>query len=194
MVALYEEVLAAEPRNLEAIWKLQRALHYQGEFTKLSAAKRARLWERGIELADRAIATLHGDTSWNEGHPAEAASPEDRTTAAAVHFWAAVHLGLWGETKGALPAVRKGIAKRIRDHAHYAVELDETYERAVELAPEDLYNRLYLAEARLELRADQRGAALAALEAIAAAEPDPERRLEDRRAQRVARELLERLR
>lgn len=226
-IAAYEDVLDADPRNLEVIWKLQRALHYQGEFTKLSPGRRASLWERGTELAERAIAVLHGDTPWNERDPAAvAASIEDRTTAGAVHFWAAVHWGLWGETKGALPAVRKGIAKRIRDHGVCAIELDETYERAgphrlvgrlhavaprvpfftgwidrdlalrhleraVELAPEDLYNRLYLAEARLGLRPELRDLAILELEAIVAAQPDPEHLVEDRRAQSLARTLLD---
>ena len=227
-IAAYEAVLAAQPENLEAIWKLQRALHFQGEFTRLSAAKRARLWERGTELAERAVAVLHrGDPTWHERDPAAAAKRiEDRTLGAAVHFWAAVHWGLWGETKGALPAVRKGVAKRIREHALLAVVLDETYERAgphrllgrlhavaprvplltgwvdrdqavrhleraVELAPDEVWNRLYLAEARLEHRPGERARAIADLEAVVAAQPDSEHGLEDRRAQRAARALLD---
>jgi hypothetical protein len=227
-VAAYEAVLAADPDDLEAIWKLQRALHYQGEFTRLPEGRRARLWERGTNLAERAVRVLHrGDGSWNERDPdAFAASVEDRSTAAAVHFWAAVHWGLWGETKGALPAVRKGIAKRIRDHALFAIALDETYERAgphrllgrlhavaprvpfftgwvskdeaarhleraVELAPEDVYNRLYLAELRLELAPQARAETEAELEAIAAAPPDPEHPVEDAEAKRAARALLD---
>jgi hypothetical protein len=227
-VAAYEAALAAAPDDLEAIWKLERALHYQGEFTRLPAAKRARLWERGTKLAERAIRILHrGDGSWSERDPESfAASVEDRATAAAVHFWAAVHWGLWGETKGALPAVRKGIARRIRDHARFAIALDETYERAgphrllgrlhavaprvpfftgwisrdeaarhleraVELAPEDVYNRLYLAELRLELEPQERAEIEAELRAIASAPAGSEHPVEDARARRAARALLD---
>jgi tetratricopeptide (TPR) repeat protein len=227
-IAAYEQVLAADPQNLEAIWKLERALHYRGAFTRLSPSARARVWERGTELAERSMKILHrGDASWSTRDPSElAAAIEDRSTAAAVHFWAAIHWGLWGETKGALPAVRKGIAKRIRDHALASIALDETIEhagghrligrlhavaprvplftgwvdreeairhlsRAVELAPDDLYNRLYLAEAELELRPQERARVLAELESIVAAAPDPELTIESARARSEAREILE---
>jgi tetratricopeptide (TPR) repeat protein len=230
-IAAYEAVLALEPDQLEAIWKLQRALHFQGEFTRLGASKRARIWERGTELAERSIAILHrGDPTWYEREPAVAAAGiADRPLGAAVHFWAAVHWGLWGETNGALPAVRKGIAKRIRDHALVAIELDETYERggphrlvgrlhalaprvplftgwvsrdealrhlerAAAIAPGDFVNRLYLAEARIENRPQQREQALQALQALIDAAPDPEHPVEDRRAQVDARVALERAR
>jgi tetratricopeptide (TPR) repeat protein len=230
-IAAYEAVLALEPDSLEAIWKLQRALHFQGQYTRLGASKRARIWERGTDLAERSIAILHRDDPiWHEREPAlTAAKVADRSLGAAVHFWAAVHWGLWGETKGALPAVRKGIAKRIRDHALLAIELDETYEsggphrllgrlhalaprvplltgwvsrdealrhleRAAAIAPADFGNRLYLAEARLENRPEQREQALAALQAVTDEAPDPEHPVEDRRLQIDAREALERAR
>ena len=226
-IAAYEAVIAAEPERLEAIWKLLRALHFKAEFTRMPPAQRARIWERGSELADRAVALLHGgDRSWHDRVPEEAAAAiEDRSLGAAVHFWAAVHWGLWGETKGALPAVRKGIAKVIRDHARLAIALDESYERggprrllgrlhvvaprvplvtgwvdhdeglrhlerAVELAPADPWNRLYLAEATLDLRPSARNRAIAELEAVVAAEPDPEHVVEDSRAQSLARAAL----
>ena len=67
----------------------------------------------------------------------------------------------------------------------------EHLERAVEIAPEDLANRLYLAEARLELEPERREQALRMLEAVIAAEPAPDRLVEDRRTQAQARAALE---
>ncbi len=58
-IAAYEAALAADPGSLEALWKLERALHFQGQFTALSAADRERVWERGTELAERSLAILH---------------------------------------------------------------------------------------------------------------------------------------
>ena len=200
-IAAYEAAIAADPRNLEASWKLARALHFQGEFTAMPAADRERLWERGTELAERSLAVLHGDRGWQDREPSTvAAEVEDRAVGAAVHFWAALHWGLWGETKGSMAAVHKGIAKRIRDHALVAIALDETcerggprrllgrlhavaprvpfftgwvsraeaieqLERAVAIAPESLANRLFLAEARLELEPALRDQALLEIEA-----------------------------
>jgi tetratricopeptide (TPR) repeat protein len=229
-IGAYEAALAADPRNLEALWKLERALHFQGQFTAMSAQDRERLWERGTELAERALAVLHGDEGWQDREPGTvAASVAHPTLGAAVHFWAAVHWGLWGETKGSMAAVHKGIAKRIRDHASIAIALDETFERggprrllgrlhavaprvpfftgwvsraqgvehlerAVAIAPEDLANRLYLAEARLDLRPAYRDQARREIEAVIAAAPAPDHLVEDRRVQVEARATLERAR
>jgi tetratricopeptide (TPR) repeat protein len=229
-IAAYEAALAADPRNLEALWKLERALHFQGQFTEMSAADRERLWERGTELAERSLGVLHGDDGWQDREPGTvAAAVADPALGAAVHFWAAVHWGLWGETKGSLAAVHKGIAKRIRDHALIAIALDETFERggprrllgrlhsvaprvplftgwvsrsegiehlerAVAIAPEELTNRLYLAEARLELEPAHRDQALREIEAVVAAAPARDNLVEDRRVQAHARAALERAR
>jgi tetratricopeptide (TPR) repeat protein len=229
-IAAYEAALAAEARNLEAMWKLLRALHFQGTFTAMSAAERERVWERGTELAERSLAILHGDRGWQDREPAAiAAEVADRPLGAAVHFFAAVHWGLWGETKGSMAAVRQGIAKRIRDHALVAIALDETFERggprrflgrlhavaprvpfftgwvsrevaieqlerAVEIAPADLTNRLYLAEARLEHDPERRAEALRAIETVIAATPAADNLVEDRRAQVEARAALDRAR
>jgi len=228
-VAAYEEALEAEPRNLEAMWKLERALYFQGEFTGMSATDRERIWDRGVKLADRSIAILHkGDPDWAERDPKTlAAGMPDRTLGAAVHFWSAIHWGIWGETKGSLAAVRKGVAKRIRDHALAAIALDETFEdagphrvlgrlhavaprvplftgwvsheeglrhleRAIEIAPTDANNRLYLAEARLAGESAQREEALREFEAVASSPPDPARTIEGLRAQAEARAALAR--
>jgi hypothetical protein len=63
-------------------------------------------------------------------------------------------------------------------------------ERAVAIAPADLTNRLYLAEARLELVPAKRAEALAEIEAVVAAVPDPTNLVEDRRTQADARATL----
>ena len=226
-MSAYEDALDAEPRNLEAMWKLARALYFQGQFTAMPAADRELVWDRGVELADRSIAILHhGDNDWAERAPeALAAGVPDRNLGASVHFWAAVHWGLWGETKGSLAAVRKGVAERIRDHALVAIALDETIEnggphrllgrlhtvaprvplitgwvsheealrlleRAIEIAPADLTNRLYLAQARLLILPEQRDSALLEIEAVATAELDVESTVEGRRTQAEARAAL----
>jgi tetratricopeptide (TPR) repeat protein len=228
-IAAYEAALEADPRNLEAMWKLERALHFQGTFTAMSPAERERVWERGTELAERSLAILHGDSGWQDREPAAvAAEVTDRPLGAAIHFFAAVHWGLWGETKGSMAAVRQGIAKRIRDHALVAVALDETFEggaprrflgrlhavaprvpfftgwvsreeaieqleRAVEIGPGHLTNRLYLAEALLEHDPERRDEALREIEAVIAATPAADNLVEDRRAQVEARAALRRV-
>jgi hypothetical protein len=230
-IAAYEQALAAAPDDLETLWKLERALHFRGVYTGLPEAQREPVWDRGTELAEHALAILHrDDPKWESRAPAELArTVTDRTLGATLHFWAAVHWGLWGEAKGSLAAVHKGIAKRIRDHAQTAIALDETVEhggphrllgrlhavapkvplftgwvsrdtalaeleRASAIAPADLTNRLFLAEARLEYVPAKRAEALAEIEAVIAATPDRANLVEDRRTQADARAALERAR
>ena len=46
-VAAYEQALRAEPANLDAAWKLLRALHFQGEYVARSAEEKQKIFARG---------------------------------------------------------------------------------------------------------------------------------------------------
>jgi len=229
-VAACEEALRHDPQSLEAHWKLMRALWFQGDYATADAAARRDLFARGRELGERAKQLLAARAGAGKElaklPPAErarrlAAEPD----AAPVHFWAAVHWGLWGEAFGKLAAARQGVAGRIRDDAETVVALDERFEhagglrvlgrlhdqaprvplvtgwidreravaslrRAVQLAPESLYNRLYLAEALLAHRPAARAEAEALLAEILARPPAPAELVEESRHQERARELL----
>ena len=62
--------------------------------------------------------------------------------------------------------------------------------RAVALAPEDLYNQVYLAEALLEHQPEKAAEAREILRKVIQTKPDPARVVEDERALANARELL----
>ena len=230
-IAAYEAALAADPRSLEALWKLERALHFQGQFTAMSAADRERVWERGTELAERSLAVLHGDEGWEDREPATR-----RRRASPTAPWAPRCTSGRRCTGacGARPRARWPRCTRASRSASaitrlIAIALDETFERggprrllgrlhavaprvpfftgwvsrtegvehlerAVAIAPEDLANRLYLAEARLELEPAHRDQALREIEAVVAAAPAPDHLVEDRRVQVEARATLERAR
>jgi tetratricopeptide (TPR) repeat protein len=225
-IALYESALRSRPDDLEATWKLLRALHFRAEHTAVSASDRKQIYRDGRDLVEAALRVLHGERKLRGREPAELAaelgtSPEG----AAVHFWAAMIWGLWGDTEGALAAVRKGVAKRIRLHAEVAVLLDESFEegggyrflgrlhaeapkvplftgwvdrdeavrlleKAVEMAPQDPFNRLYLAEALLSFRRERSSEALGLLEQVVAEAAAGEARVEQLAAKRAAAELL----
>jgi len=124
-----EEVLATDEENLEASWKLLRALYYRGEYTGLGQDERQRLYNDAVVRVERFLDRLHGGALERGRTSAEmAAEVRGSPEAAAVHFWAAMHWGLWGETQGPLLAVRKGVAKRVRLYAEVSVDLDERYE------------------------------------------------------------------
>lgn len=62
--------------------------------------------------------------------------------------------------------------------------------RAIALAPEDLYNHVYLADALLQHRPDKAAEAKQILQRVLQRQPDPERVVEDERALVEARKLL----
>lgn len=231
-IAGYEDAVAADPGDLEARWKILRALYFQGEHVVRGDDARQEVFDRGRQAGeaalDRLAASVGGREALDELAPAARAARLARVPeAAAIHFWAAVHWGLWGDAFGRLAAARQGVAGKIRDYAETALALDETYEtggphrvlgrlhalapripfftgwidrdraiaeleRALELAPTDPLNRLYLAEALLEHAPERSAEALDHLRALVRRPPDPSRLIEDAAAREAARELLER--
>jgi tetratricopeptide (TPR) repeat protein len=132
-IAAYEEALAADPENLEARWRLQRALYFQGEYVATTAEARLAAFARGRELGEQGLdalaAPLGGRERLAELAAAELASRlADRRLAAEIYFWTAAHWGLWGRTRGKLAAAREGVAGTVRDYATAVTALDASAE------------------------------------------------------------------
>lgn len=135
-VRAYENALAREPENLEAYWKLLRALHFQGDFATSDAAAAKRLFERATALAEEAQAKLAARAG---SGLAEVTDDELRARlsragipvvdAAALNFWSAVAWGSWSQRHGLLEAVRAGVAGRIFEGAALASRLDPALEQ-----------------------------------------------------------------
>jgi tetratricopeptide (TPR) repeat protein len=217
-VTAYEEALRAAPQSLEAHWKLLRALWFQGEYVASDNAAKQRVFGRGREVSDAAMAVLARRVG-REKLAAERAA--DRAAALRpipesppLLLWSAANWGLWGEAFGKLAAARQGVGSRIRDWAETLILLDERFEnggghrvlgrlhseapkvpfvtgwvdrdralaeleRAIAIAPADLSNRLYLAEALLDHHPARRARAITLLRELAAATPRDEERVED---------------
>lgn len=144
-VAAYERAVEADPADLEARARLLRALYYQGEHAAAGVEARREVFDRGRRAAeaavDRLAADLGGRAKYDALSPRErAARLGDVPAAAAIHFWAGVHWGLWGDAFGRFAAARQGVAGKIRDHAETAMALDEDYERG---GPHRVLGRLH---------------------------------------------------
>lgn len=229
-IAAYERALKAEPANLDAAWKLLRALHFKGDYVARTSEEKQKIFARGRDVAEAALDRIAqragGRKKLDELTPqaagkALAAIPQAKP----IHLWAAVHWGLWGDNFGRLAAARQGVGDRVRRSAETLLALDETYEdaaghrilgrlhtlapkvpfvtgwvdrakaiaelrRAVALAPDNLLNHLYLAEALLEHEPDKKGEAKEILRRLIARQPDPARIVEDERAKADAKALL----
>jgi tetratricopeptide (TPR) repeat protein len=217
-VAAYEEALRAAPHDLEVHWKLLRALWFLGEYVADDAASKQRVFGRGREVSESAMAVLErrvGRERLRAERAAErAAALRGIPEAPPLLLWSAANWGLWGEAFGKLAAARQGVGSKVRDWAETLILLDERFEsagghrvlgrlhseapkvplitgwvdrdraiaeleEAVALAPGDLANRLYLAEALLDHRSAGRTRALALLREVAAAQPSAGSPVED---------------
>ena len=136
-IRAYQEAVATDPRDLEARWKLLRALHFEGDFVADDPDARRRVFDRGRILSDEGVKLLAerlgGGKQLHElsvGALQEwlteaAASPHD---IAAFYFWSAVNLAAWGQLSGLLRAVRRGAANRVRDYTLLVLTLEPEYE------------------------------------------------------------------
>ncbi len=131
-LAAYEEALAADPRSLEAHWKLLRAIYFKGDFTTDDRDKKKEIFGRGKEVSDSAFDLLAehvgGRKALDDMEPAELRRALSEPAAGRVYFWSAVAWGLWGENHGKMAAARQGVAGRIRDYSLAVIELDPRYE------------------------------------------------------------------
>ncbi len=155
----YEKVLAVDPANIEARWKLARALYWIGTHTK-SKEEKMKIYEAGIRYCQ------------------EAAKSDDNCVP--CHFWLGVSYGKFGEAKGILQSL--GLVPHLKSAMEKVVKLDESYahggahrvlgrlynklpgfkggdnekaikhlNKAIEIGPHDLMNRRFLAEVQIAL-------------------------------------------
>jgi len=121
--------------NLEARWKLARALNFRALFTDLDAAARIAALERARRAGEDAIAILQrrararGSPEFETLGPADVASAcRKETDAPPTFYWAAASWGRWGIAKGKVEAVRVGAAEKVKRYAEILIALDPTFE------------------------------------------------------------------
>ena len=122
------------PDNLEARWKLLRALYFKGVYTGLDEESRRAVFSKARLVSDDAIGIL----ARRAGQPpaefdglaptAKAEALRGQRDAAATFFWSAVDWGQWALMVGKLQAAKAGAAERIRDDAMAVIALDPEYE------------------------------------------------------------------
>ncbi len=129
-VAAYEQALEVDSGNLEARWKLMRALFFLGEHVVTDRERQLEIFERGRDLGSDGLDRLGGSKELLALEPTElrARLGDSRTAAAEIFFWSAVHWGLWGRTRGKFASAREGVAGKISDRALASIALDPTIE------------------------------------------------------------------
>jgi tetratricopeptide (TPR) repeat protein len=132
-IAAYDRALRADPANLDAAWKLLRALHFKGEYLARTPEEKQRIFARGRDVAEAALDRIGQRVGGRKklddlAPPAAAKALAGIPQAKPIHLWAAVHWGLWGDNFGRLAAARQGVGDRVRRSAEILVALDERFE------------------------------------------------------------------
>jgi tetratricopeptide (TPR) repeat protein len=128
-IAAYQKAVTQDPNNLEARWKLLRAMRFKGAYVASTNDEKKNVYgiaktagESAIAIVNRALAAKGIKPNTTEKQIADAA----RTIRGAgeVFFWDSVNWGEWALAYGKMAAVRQGAADRIRREATIAMLVD----------------------------------------------------------------------
>lgn len=128
-IAAYQKAIAQEPNNLEARWRLLRAIRFKGAYVATAGEEKKRVYAFGkteggaaIAVINRALAAKGVKADASEKQVADAI----RTIPGAgeVFFWDSANWGEWALAYGKMAAVREGAADRIRREATIAMLSD----------------------------------------------------------------------
>lgn len=152
-VAAYEQAIHLDPGSLEAYWKLQRALWFQGEYATAEGDRRRRIYDRGRQVSELALDLLARGAGGRRRldampAPAIARALAGREHAAQVYLGAAAHWGLWAQASGAFATVRQGALAKVRDYTLASLALDPRWHDG---AGWRLLGRLYTRTPRVPL-------------------------------------------
>ena len=138
-IRAYQEAVATDPRDLEARWKLLRALHFEGDFVADQREAKRRVFDRGRILSDEGVKLMAERVGGGKQlHELSARELQERLTEAAVfpydiaafYFWSAINWAAWSRVSGLVSAVRRGVANRLRDYTLVVLTLEPDYEEA----------------------------------------------------------------
>jgi tetratricopeptide (TPR) repeat protein len=144
-ITAYQKAAAKEPNNLEARWKLLRAIRFKGAYVASTSDEKKRTYAAGKTEGDAAIAIVNRELS-AKGIKANAPEKEVASAARAiagagqVFFWDSVNWGEWALAYGKMAAVREGVADRIRREATIAMLVDPKIEGG---GPQRVLGRLH---------------------------------------------------
>jgi tetratricopeptide (TPR) repeat protein len=128
-IAAYRKAVAQEPNNLEARWKLLRAIRFKGAYIASTNDEKKAIYaiaktdgNAAMILVNRQLAAKGVKADAAEKSVADAARAI--AGAAEVFFWDSVNWGEWALAYGKMAAVREGAADRIRREATIAMLID----------------------------------------------------------------------
>lgn len=128
-IGLYRMALALEPRNIDILARLMRALHFRGAYTGAPLEEKKAIFDEGRQIGQAAVDRLEAEARQKRGMSRIEALRLVKG-APALYLWTAGHWGEWALTRGKFAAARSGVASRLRDLAQTVIEIDPFFEDA----------------------------------------------------------------
>jgi len=134
-IAAYQAEIKDDGQNLEARWKLVRALRFKAAYVVSEETGKRTILAKARDESSAAVSLIEktlvrkGIKSYEKGDDEQIAREAKAIPeAAAVFYWDAVAWGEWGVVYGKLAAVRQGAAERIRKSATVAMLIDPDFD------------------------------------------------------------------
>ena len=131
----YYDRAAEAPDQVEARWKLARALYFKGVFCGLDPDQRKAVFVKARRVSEDAIGILNRTLEQKGIKGIIEFTPEllagklsDRSDAAPTYYWAAASWGQWALSMGKVEAAKTGAADTIREYALTVIALDPNFE------------------------------------------------------------------
>lgn len=146
-IAAYQRAAAANPKDLEARWKLLRAYRFKGAYVAASNDDKKKVYAEAKKAGEGALALVDGLLK-AKGVTSVAKATEKQVAdvartipgAGETFLWDAVNWGEWALAYGKMAAAREGAADRIRREATIAALVDPKLEGG---APQRVLGRLH---------------------------------------------------
>jgi tetratricopeptide (TPR) repeat protein len=129
-IAAYQRALAANPRDVEAHWKLLRAYRYKGAYVAASVEQKKQIYGIAKTAGAKALAAVNARLGTSDKSTEKQVADAARKVpgAAEVFMWDAVNWGEWALVYGKMAAARQGAADRIKRGATIAYLVDPRME------------------------------------------------------------------
>ena len=121
-IAAYQRAVAGNPNDLEAQYKLLRALRFKGAYVAANVEQKKEIYGAAKLAGEKAIAAVNKRLGVTAKTPEKQVADAARAVPGApdVFLWDAVNWGEWALAYGKMAAARQGAADRIRRHATIA--------------------------------------------------------------------------
>ena len=146
-IAAYQKAVAANPNDLEARWKLLRAIRFKGAYVATTNDQKKTIYDQGKKEGAAAMALVGKQLAAKGVKSLENASEKQIADVgrsipgvAEIYLWDSVNWGEWALAYGKMAAVREGAADRIRRESTIAMMIDPKLEGG---APPRVLGRLH---------------------------------------------------